>query len=708
MKKLLTLLFVTLFLFTSCKEEVKPEEVETPIDVEENTEVKQPEKIETPTEVEENTEVQTPIQNEEPTEIENPVETEKPTEIESPTEIEQPIEVKTPTEEKPNTEVQQPTNAIEPEKTEIPTDVVEPTETETPTEIITPVLSDKMASVLRDEISFFDTAFGTREFFCSYGYEENFDDDFNYVSTDIFPVNYALADMDGDSKYEILVNGDLIREFEGEVYMYSRSPNRSFWGVEKDVYSDGTFTFTSPEYIDENFYGLGKLEFDGIKLSVVELWKVQINENGEEEYFVEDKSVEKSVLEEYQKQFNAEVVTFSHTKEYKENEYPFIDYTIPESKKEWSGEIAKQFKSGKGTKKEPYIIKTPAELALMAKKVNSGSDVDKYFELGSDIDLSQAEWVPIGNNEFVFKGNFDGKGYTIRNMTITEPFGYSEPGLFDSYNFAGVGGFFGIVGDCKIKNVVFEDAFVSTKNLYRYDNLYMGIVTGLINNESNAEFSDIRINNGEVSALKTIPYDENYQVGAPNTCIGGIVGYAKSSPKIHRVQVNFASDCINYSINSYIGSIVGMANRGIDCSDICSIATIKASTCATNCVGMIGYLSARENNVEISNTYSEIETNTGFYPKGSYNIYYNNLSVLIGKFLNKNTTESTKIENAFGSINPIDKISDFTEPRLELFIVNGNTDIEVVNSYGCTELPESHGFDLEIWDVTDKKKPRLK
>ncbi len=53
MKKFLALIFVTLFLFTSCKEEVKPKEVETPIDVEENTEVKQPEKTETPTEVEE-------------------------------------------------------------------------------------------------------------------------------------------------------------------------------------------------------------------------------------------------------------------------------------------------------------------------------------------------------------------------------------------------------------------------------------------------------------------------------------------------------------------------------------------------------------------------------------------------------------------------------------------------------------------------------
>ncbi len=64
MKKLLTLLFVTLFLFTSCKEEVKPKEVETPIDVEENTEV------------------QTPTQNEEPTEIETPIEIEQPQETE--------------------------------------------------------------------------------------------------------------------------------------------------------------------------------------------------------------------------------------------------------------------------------------------------------------------------------------------------------------------------------------------------------------------------------------------------------------------------------------------------------------------------------------------------------------------------------------------------------------------------------------------------
>ena len=46
MKKLLALLSVTLLLFTSCKEEVKPKEVETTTEVEENAEVKTPSKVE--------------------------------------------------------------------------------------------------------------------------------------------------------------------------------------------------------------------------------------------------------------------------------------------------------------------------------------------------------------------------------------------------------------------------------------------------------------------------------------------------------------------------------------------------------------------------------------------------------------------------------------------------------------------------------------
>ena len=98
----------------------------------------------------------------------------------------------------------------------------------------------------------------------------------------------------------------------------------------------------------------------------------------------------------------------------------------------WDGSIAKSFAGGKGTKDDPYQIATGSQLAYFAERVNAGEYgekyADTYFELTSDIDLGGKEWDPIGDtvsalilggkDYLVFAGNFDGKGYTIKNLTI--------------------------------------------------------------------------------------------------------------------------------------------------------------------------------------------------------------------------------------------------------------------------------------------------
>ncbi len=53
------------------------------------------------------------------------------------------------------------------------------------------------------------------------------------------------------------------------------------------------------------------------------------------------------------------------------------------------------------------------------------------IKLGADIDLAGKEWTPIGNGsykDFCFTGTFDGNGYTISNLTITN--GTGGVGLF--------------------------------------------------------------------------------------------------------------------------------------------------------------------------------------------------------------------------------------------------------------------------------------
>ena len=98
----------------------------------------------------------------------------------------------------------------------------------------------------------------------------------------------------------------------------------------------------------------------------------------------------------------------------------------------WDGSVAESFAGGKGTKDDPYQIATGSQLAYFAERVNAGEYgekyADTYFELTSDIDLGGKEWDPIGDtvsalilggkDYLVFAGNFDGKGYTIKNLTI--------------------------------------------------------------------------------------------------------------------------------------------------------------------------------------------------------------------------------------------------------------------------------------------------
>ena len=128
----------------------------------------------------------------------------------------------------------------------------------------------------------------------------------------------------------------------------------------------------------------------------------------------------------------------------------------------WDGSVAESFAGGKGTKDDPYQIATGSQLAYFAKRVNAEEYgekyVDTYFELTEDIDLGGKEWTPVGetvadlimggHEYFVFSGNFDGNGYTIKNLTIgteTSPYSGDVCGLFGATS--------GTIEDVVLENV---------------------------------------------------------------------------------------------------------------------------------------------------------------------------------------------------------------------------------------------------------------
>ena len=135
---------------------------------------------------------------------------------------------------------------------------------------------------------------------------------------------------------------------------------------------------------------------------------------------------------------------------------------------------------GFGIKTNPYLIEDVEDLKLLAEKVNSGETyTNKYFKQTANIDLeNEPNWTPIGGTVIehpstweisVFKGNYDGDGYKITNLTTTEDsnhvglFGKVEDATIQNCNITGnVNGYNyvgGIVGGVGVKTKILNCSF---------------------------------------------------------------------------------------------------------------------------------------------------------------------------------------------------------------------------------------------------------
>lgn len=92
-----------------------------------------------------------------------------------------------------------------------------------------------------------------------------------------------------------------------------------------------------------------------------------------------------------------------------------------------------------------YDISNAKQLAGLAQLVNGGEDFNgATLNLMTDIDLNNIEWTPIGGSNRFTGATFNGNGYTIKNLTVTE----------DSIFFYGL---FGWTENVKLTNVIVED-----------------------------------------------------------------------------------------------------------------------------------------------------------------------------------------------------------------------------------------------------------
>ncbi|MBP3330251.1 MAG: hypothetical protein J6L89_05395, partial [Clostridia bacterium] len=182
-----------------------------------------------------------------------------------------------------------------------------------------------------------------------------------------------------------------------------------------------------------------------------------------------------------------------------------------------------------------YLIKTPVDLYYLSAnqtKLVSGETEYMYMStnskirLAADIDMSGYTIEPIGTGSIFFKGEFDGAGYTISNLSFGPTnldqalFGYVQGATIrrlniDSANIVGAsytGAIVGTVYDyanidsCKVSN-----SSISGQN-------HVGGIVGGINKKAGAQATQITnctVENTEITSTKNVK---------EHAYIGGIIG----------------------------------------------------------------------------------------------------------------------------------------------------------------------------------------
>lgn len=130
------------------------------------------------------------------------------------------------------------------------------------------------------------------------------------------------------------------------------------------------------------------------------------------------------------------------------------------------------YAGGSGTRNAPYLIGTAEQLKNFRDQVNSGN-TGLCAKLTANIDLAGQAWEPIGLSSAGYTGTFDGSGYAIRNLYITDISTGTSAGGWTLWGC----GLFGIVGKGGVVRGVNVDGTIAMKGENRTD-IDLGCVAG--------------------------------------------------------------------------------------------------------------------------------------------------------------------------------------------------------------------------------------
>ena len=220
----------------------------------------------------------------------------------------------------------------------------------------------------------------------------------------------------------------------------------------------------------------------------------------------------------------------------------------------WNGDTAENITKNDETK--TISVSSGDVLAALAQKINAGEDYSDYtIKLTGNIDLNGIEWTPIGTASNPFKGTFDGDGYAIRNLKITNG---------DSF-----AAFFGTTDGAKIENLTVSGEVSGTD------------VAGLIGKAKNTTVTncvsnvDVTATAGKAAGIAatfggTLTNSENHGeiITMADQPVGGLVAWCNTST---------IENCHNYGSVTVKGSADGSQAGGL-AGNLCAGTTVKNSS----------------------------------------------------------------------------------------------------------------------------------
>lgn len=277
----------------------------------------------------------------------------------------------------------------------------------------------------------------------------------------------------------------------------------------------------------------------------------------------------------------------------------------------WSGDVSDSL-TGEGTQENPYQISDAADLAYLAKCVNSQTSAPEYkhYVLTDNINLGYVEWVPIGvygsSNQY-FHGSIDGNGYTVSNLYITKAnegyiglFGYVSDSEIKNFNISA--DIAGITSDSAINvgsfagyaaNTVFDKCssmYVNIASISGSSSAYsrVGGIVGYLNggsiNGCNSIDCHIDLKSGDfesglIAGYSDAPVSEctvsatenglfSTAATAADMRVGGICGTLNNNAEKCIVEAPYFSNTIKTTASSNVGGLVGYLGGSVS---VCSV-----------------------------------------------------------------------------------------------------------------------------------------